>query len=1669
MTEAVLTFDNPPAGDDFDPFASGLIERIVPTTEAQREVWLGDRLSQEASLAYNESLRIQLKGSLDADALGAALDRLVARHESLRATISPDGTQMLIGEAAPVALARHDLRALEPSAQKRRLEDESLAAVLDPFMLEKGPLFRAALYQLSEAEHVLLMTAHHAVCDGWSWGVVSQDLGLLYAEQIGAGPALEAPAQYSAYSAWEAQEASSPEMQGHIDYWLSRFAGGSLPVLELPLDRPRPAVRTFNSRRIDHMLDRDLIDALRKVGAASGTSLFATMFSAFAAMLHRLTAQDDLVVGIATAGQMPSDMPSLVGHCVNTLPIRVAVEPQIPFEAFARSSGATLLDAFEHQTLTYGTLLRKLSVPRDPSRLPLVNVLFNLDSGALVTGTFPEIASEQATIPRRYENFELFVNISPAAKGMQVEAQYNADLYDDASVRRWLCMYERLLRAVVADPMQPVGRLDVLDDAQARALAALQPAPTPRDGAPLMHAGFAAQAAKTPDRTAVRDGARQLSYRELDEQSNRLAQALRARGMGRGQRVGLCLDRGAEMMVALLAVLKSGAAYVPLDPAFPQARLDYYAEDAQLGLLLTRSSVAAAPANWRADAADRVFTLDRDEWQTQPATALAPSALDAQAGDAAYVIYTSGSTGKPKGVCVPHGAVANFLQSMREAPGITADDRLAAVTTLSFDIAVLELMLPLAVGAEVILVSRDTTMDGNALRALIEQTGATMMQATPGGWRLLLDAQWAGSPGFKALVGGEGLPSDLAQSLLQRCGELWNMYGPTETTIWSTLWRVEPARVAQRGVSIGRPIANTTVWVLDANGQRCPIGVPGEIVIGGEGVALGYLDRPELTAERFIPDPYGPAGSRLYRTGDRGRWGNDGLLEHMGRFDFQVKVRGYRIELGEIEAACNEAPGVGNSVVITREDQPGDVRLVAYVSAAPGASIDLHVLDGRLRERLPQYMVPQHVVTLDAIPFLPNGKVDRKALPKPSAVREAAAERVAPRNAHEKAVLEHMERVLNLPGLGIHDDFFALGGHSLLAARLATLLSREFDLTVPLRALFEAPTAERLAIAIQALGQGGAPRAEAIKTLPGRRIAPLTPMQERIRFLEEMYPDRSTYNAPSAHRLGGAMDVAKFKAALAIIIERQPALRTSFGIDPATGEPAALIADKLAYELPVVDLSALPEGERAGALNEQMRELADRPFAIHEAPLFHATLFRLAADDHVFVFVPHHLVWDGWSFDILQHELATIYGALVRGESHGLPPLAVTHGDYADWYTRWLESPAALVQLRYWKERFAKAPPAKAPRTDMPRTAGMSGRGGSHWLSIDRELTEGLRQLGQRYEMTLNMLTLGVYVLMMSSVIGTPSLVIATPVRNREAPELEPVMGFFNNLLALPFQVHGTLRFGEFMQYVRQELISVMDHQQIPFERLAREPEFAERAQGVGLYQALFSFQDAREREKEVGGLVDRQVHLVQHGATDDLGLWLMDKASVMEGAVIYNADIYTPETGAAFKTRYIELLRRVVDQPDATLEALVAPQGSESAVYLQRLSAIDAPAPVAEAAPAPAPLAAAAGPQQALLQPEQARLAQIWASALSIDVNDIRPDETFFDLGGDSLLAMRVIQQAEQVMGFRVEPRRYVYETLAQLSSAAAGTAIEPVEPGAVKDAKRGLLGRVFSGWGRR
>jgi len=1654
--------------------ASGFVECVIPTTESQREVWLGATMSTEASLAYNESVLLRLRGALDADALARAIERLVERHQALRATISPDGGCMLVGQQGEVRLARHDLGSLAPELRAQALARAHEEAVCTPFALEHGPLFRAALYRLGEAEHELVMSAHHVVCDGWSWMVITEQLGQLYAEQAGHGgtPLKPAPS-YAAFAASEAAEAAHPDMQPHVDYWLERFSGSTLPVLELPVDHPRPAARTFASRRTERLLDRKLVAAVRAMSAKTGASLFAGLLGGFVATLHRLTAQDDIVVGIPASGQVARDMPGLVGHCVNLLPLRIAANGQLRFDALMGACGTAVLDAFDHQALTYGALLGKLSLQRDPSRLPLVSVAFNVDPD--VAGgaqTFRGLEVVQDTIPRRYENFELFLNLRPLDGGLQIEAQYNADLFDEASVARWLDMYECILRSAVREPGEAVGRLELLSAEATQALLALQPPPVALKGAPHALAGFLARVPQQPDRPAVRDGARVCSYAELDAQSNRLARALRARGVGRGRRVGLCLERSLEMIVGLLAVLKAGAAYVPLDPAFPQARLDHYAQDADLCLLLTTADIAAAPRG----AGAPVFEIDRDTaWQQESGEALAPSDEDAGPDDGAYVIYTSGSTGLPKGVSALHRSVANLLQWMQRKSGLVPEDRLAAVTTLSFDMAVPDLLLPLAAGAEIVMVQREIAQDGERLSRLLQEERISFLQATPGMWQMLLDAQWPGAPGFRGWIGGEPLRPSFALALCERLDELWNGYGPTETTVYSTAWLVRPDVVASRGVSIGLPVDNTEIWILDPALQPCPVGVPGEICIAGEGLADGYIERPELTAERFVTTRILGSARTIYRTGDRGRWRNDGLIEHLGRLDFQLKVRGYRIEPGEIEARCREVAGVSRSVVVAREDSPGDVRLVAYLALTPGVDFSLDALMLRLREHLPAFMLPQHVVALKSLPTLPNGKVDRVALPPPQAVsREEARRGAGPRNDCERRVLEAMEKVLSLPGLDMQDDFFTMGGHSLLASRLTTLLGREFQVTLPLRTLFEAPTAERLAAAIERLQGAGAGRQAPLPCRLDRTSAPLTLAQERIRFMEDLHPGRSVYNAPSAQRLLGSFDAARFEAAFQEIIRRQPALRTRMGTDPDTGRPVQLIADAVEFSLPVIDLRKLPADQREAELAELMQEIADEPIDIHRAPMIHAAVFQLDAHDHVFLFVPHHLIWDGWSFDLLQRELSAIYDAAERGRPHGLPALTTTHGDYAEWLEGWMKEPAFQPQLDFWLERFARSPLPRLPRTDMPRRAGKSGQGGAQWIRVDLSVTQQLRRIARDMDVTLSMLTFGIYALTMSRVIGSETIVIANPVRGRQQPETEDVMGFFNNVLPVSLTVDASLSLPDFMRYVKGELLALMNYQQVPFERLMAEPALANRIRSVGPYQSMFSFQDARDRARRLGSLQTRQLHLMQRGATDDIGVWLMDKPHGLEGALIYNADVYLRETGAQLRDRYLEVLHRVVERPEATLATLASEEGSTSALYLRRLSAADPQ----KAAPAADGAAAGAKAEDILLNPEHAKLAQIWASVIGIDVNDIRPTDNFFDLGGDSLLVLRAIEQAERTLGYRVASRRYLFENLGQIAASAHAPADEadgaelPRVPLAqLKSAPRGdgLLSRALSGWLRR
>ena len=1036
----------------------------VPLTAGQREIWMATQMSEDAVCAYNESVVAHLRGELRVDALRDALQALVARHEALRLTF-PNGERQEIADTVALDVPLIDLAHLPLAEREAGLAGIQATEAGEPFDLAHGPLLRARLVRLTPSHHTLILTTHHIVCDGWSLGVLLGELNPIYTARCrGVEPELPAAEPFGAYARSQAEPEAAARAAASEHYWLDLYAE-AVPVLDLPTDRPRPTLKTYHAGQEVLTIEPALVQELRRLGGRHGSTLFTTLLAAYGALLYRSTGQDDLVVGIAAAGQAQHERgDTLVGHCVNMLPLHLRPRAGEPFGTFLTTVRGTVMDAFDHQDCSFGALVPRLPIARDPGRVPLVETTFNLDR-ATDDAPWEGLDVQVVGNAKRFFNFDLGFDIAQSGGELRLHCNYNTDLFDAATIRRLLGRYRTILEGIIAEPTRRLAALPVLGTGESAQLAAWNATAAPRpDGGTVIEL-VATQAARTPAAVAVEGAGERLTYAELESRANQLARHLRGLEAGPGALVALATDRSPAMVVGLLGILKAGAAYLPLDPDFPAERLAFMLADAAVPVLVTQRAVLDGLPPTDA----RIVCLDSD-WPDIAREDAGPLDGVAAPADLAYVIYTSGSTGRPKGVMVEHGALANFLAAMAREPGLAADDVLLAVTTLSFDIAALELFLPLTVGARVVLADRATAADGARLAARLAACGATALQATPATWRLLLAAGWAGAPGLVALCGGEALPRELADALLPRVGALWNMYGPTETTIWSAVSRVVPGTGP---VPVGLPIANTTFHLLDPQGQPVPVGITGELHIGGAGLARGYLNRPELTAERFIPDPFAAdPGARLYKTGDLARRRPDGQLEFLGRLDHQVKIRGYRIELGEVEAALAAHPAVRQAVVVAREDAPGDQRLVAYLVAAGATPPAASELRPFLKAALPEYMVPAAFVALDTLPLTPNGKVDRKALPAPQAAPGDGASRAvaAPGDTLELQLVALWEGVLGVRPIGVDDNFFDLGGHSLLAVRLFGEIERIFGRALPLATLFRAPTVGQLAAILRQPG-----------------------------------------------------------------------------------------------------------------------------------------------------------------------------------------------------------------------------------------------------------------------------------------------------------------------------------------------------------------------------------------------------------------------------------------------------------------------------------------------------------------------------------------------------------------------------------------------------------------------
>ena len=1498
----------------------------LPLSFAQQRLWFLDQLEPQNPL-YNVPHVVRLRGRLNVAALEAGLQEIVRRHESLRTTfhtVQNEPAQVAAPELH-IPLAITDVTSLPEAQREDHARSLAVREVQTPFDLKTGPLLRTSLLKLGEADHVLILNTHHIVSDRWSLGVLWQELATLY-ETCSLHLPSPLPAltiQYADYAVWQRNLLTGPVLDRQLKYWKDKLDGAPAH-LDLATDHPRPAEQTFHGAKHTISIPKELIERLKSLGRKEGVTFFMTLLSSFSILLSRYSGLDDIVVGSPIAGRTNAEVEQLIGFFVNTLVLRTDLSGDPSFREVLARARETSMGAYAHQDLPFEKLVGELKPERDLSRNPLFQVMLILQNvpssgqkmGDVVAGPFP--------IRSASSKFDLTLIAAETADGLRATFEFNTDLFDAATIERMSQHYIQLLRNAAEAPERRLSQLAVLPEAAQRKLLTEHNATAeqfPLDQT-VPHL-FAAQVARTPHAVALQAGLQQLTYAELEARSNQLARYLQAHGAGPDTRVALCLERSLDLVVALLAILKAGAAYLPLDPAYPKDRLAFILEDAQSPMLLTQSSLLASlPAT-----SAQVVCLDSERegvaQQNSGALSLRPSP-----SDNAYLLYTSGSTGRPKGVEIQHQALTNFLLSMQREPGLQNRDTLLAVTTLSFDIAGLEIYLPLITGARLVLASREQATDAQQLIALLERSNATVMQATPATWRMLVDSGWKGQSNFKILCGGEALPASLANLLRTRCASLWNMYGPTETTIWSSVYRVTSEL---DGVApIGRPIANTEFYVVDANQQLTPFGVPGELYIGGLGLARGYFRRPELTAEKFVVDSLSLPDSRLapgelprlYRTGDLVRWRSDGQMQYLGRIDNQVKLRGFRIELGEIEAVLLRHSGVRQTAVLAREDTPGDQRLVAYIVPASGSEVDSELLRQHLKKSLPEFMVPAAFVPLEALPLTPNGKIDRRALPKPEYANRASGTLYeAPRTPVEEGVCSIWSEVLGLPQVGACDNFFELGGHSLLATQVVSRIRQVFQVEIQLRSMFEAPTVRGLAAEVEGLQQRQQGTLPALTRARRPGPLPLSFAQQRLWFLSQLEGESGSYNVPWAIRIEGALNVPALERTLNAIVRRHESLRTTFRVENEV--PVQWVTADLKIELPLVDLANLPEADRLNEAKRLVGEEIKRPFNLEQGPLLRAALFELGAEDHALILNLHHIISDGWSLGILYREFADIYLAEVAGEPSPLSKLPVQYGDYAVWQREILQGEILENHLAYWGQHLASAPAQLELPTDRPRPALQSFNGSVLRWKAPADLVRELSALSRTSGTTLFMTLLAAFNVLLGKYSRQEDIVVGTPIANRNRSEIEALIGLFVNTLVLRTDMSGDPTFLELLARVKETSLGAYAHQDMPFEKLV-EALKPERSLGHNpLFQVFFSLQNTPRQAAELPGL--RLSPLERKGTTSkfDLSLFLTEAQDGLRGTFEFNTDLFDVETIERMVQHYLQLLRCLIAAPEQHLSQI--------------------------------------------------------------------------------------------------------------------------------------------------
>ena len=1524
-----------------------------PLSFAQERLWFLDQLDP-ANAAYNIARALRLKGVLDRRALAHGFDKIVRRHEILR-TVFPcvDGRPMQqVLTRSKIDVSVIDLGRL-PRPQRRvetsRVLSEESGA---PFQLERGPLIKARLIRLGKAEHVLVLVAHQIICDGWSINLLLREWAMLYRSFV-AGKAFRLPElkiQYGDYAARQRERFATPAAADPLAYWRGRLQNSSAGI-GLVTDRPRPAVQSFHGARLSLTVPATLVRRLKTLGRKRRATPFMVLMAAFKALLWRYTSQDDISVGFPAANRSDRDVESLIGFFVNTLVLRTDLSGNPSFHELLDRVSEHCRGALAHQHLPFDKLVEDLQRQRDLSRNPLFQVAFAYQNYPAAEFRVPQLKVESLELESTTAKFDLTLSLTEMGSSLRGFIEYSSDLFDRPTMARMARHFMTLLRGIAAHPDEPLASLPLLTQAGRRRLLVEWNSTDSRYPRQLcIHQLFEAQAQRSPRAVAVEWEGRRLTYAELNGRANQLARFLQKLGIGPEQLVGVCLERSLEMVIALLAVLKAGAAYLPLDPKYPRERMAFMLDDARVSVLIAQKSLESLVEDGRCRMEDsdsrsptldrqiKVVCLDGDAAVIARQSAKNP-VIHIGSKNLAYVIYTSGSTGAPKGVAIEHKNAVAFLQWAKKVFTRSELSGVLASTSICFDLSIFELFMPLCCGGKIILAD-----DALAVADLLERRDITLINTVPSVMSEVLAAGRLPPSVRTVNLAGEPLKPELVQLLYATgtVGKVYDLYGPSETTTYSSF----TLRAAGSKATIGRPIANSKIYLLDPALQPVPVGVPGEIFIGGAGVARGYLRRPELTADKFLPDPFSEKNSaRMYRTGDFARFSPDGSIEFLGRADNQVKIRGYRVELGEIEAALAQHPGVHDCFVAVRQSvnwtsesgnpesktcpEPGrridnpksEKQLVAYFVPKEGVSPPAIELRNFLRRKLPESMLPSMLIGLQTMPLTPNGKVDRLALAALDADSHPVInDFVPPRSEIEEMIAQTWREVLKIDRIGAFDDFFDLGGHSLLATRVVVRLRASLHAELPLRKLFEARTVAGLAQEVEALRRdrsGGA----LPPIVPARRSdqAPLSFGQQRLWFLHKLDPDLTAYNMPAGYRIRGPFNIALFERALQAIIERHEILRSA--IVEAAGEPVQQITPAAHLNVPVIDLTGLPAEQVDREVVCHANKDAEQPYDLTAAPLMRAKILRLGNEEHVVLLNFHHIVCDGSSLAIFYRELAAIYEALAGGREAVLPRLFVQYADFSFWQQEAFQRGRFQRQAAYWRRQLgSNLSPVELP-ADWQRPGVLSYRGAKVTGRLSREVTLALKQLARKEQVTLFMILLAALKILLARLAGQNDIVVGATIAGRNRSELDGLIGFFINALALRTDLSGNPPFSELLERVREVCLEAYTHQDLPFERVVEELHPQRDPARNPIFQVLFNMADISDRDLKLAGCATTRLNRAASGAKFDLVAHAPQVDNCIELALVYNRELFAEARAQAMLEQWIYLLNQIVEEPARRLD----------------------------------------------------------------------------------------------------------------------------------------------------